>query len=130
MKTQSILLAASVLANVVLVVLLVLGGGSDETRRDAAAKELCNKVEKDLNFFIEGLERDKDAFYSPLVVRTLEHAIRYCEPSMADELETRMHFLRQQLVYLVAQNVSPERKKTAHDEALKSFRELKEQFSK
>jgi hypothetical protein len=41
-----------------------------------------------------------------------------------------MHFLRQQLVYLVAQNVSPERKKTAHDEALKSFRELKEQFSK
>ena len=133
-RVQPIILVASLLANAALVFILVIRDSSDgspgDQERDPQRVELCEKVAADIDFFIHGLENGQDPFYSPLIVRTLAHALAYCNPAMADELETSMHFLRRQLLYLVSQNVGAEQKTQARDEALEAFRHLKRRLSR
>lgn len=141
MKPTTVLLVASGLANVALVALLATGWGGKSTApckivaapdasvgRVSGCDQLCEKAKGDLDFFIDGLTKDKDPFYTPLAVRTLEHLMAHCLPMHAKAIHDVMPYLREQMVFLVAANATAEQKKHAHDEVLRILREFRARF--
>ncbi len=144
MKPASALLTVSGLANVALVVALFTGwgrGGSSTATTEKPAPpdagltapprgcdQLCDKAKADLDFFIDGLVKGKDPFYTPLAVRTLEHVLAHCLPFHEKAIRDVMPYLREQMVYLVAANATDAQKKTAHDEVLRILREFRARF--
>jgi len=141
-KPTTVLLIASGLANIALVVALASGWGTTSsspankvvTVPDASlapangSDQLCEKAKGDLDFFIEGLTKGKDPFYTPLAVRTLEHVMAHCLPLEAKAIHDAMPYLREQMVYLVAVNATEEQRKRAHDEVLRILREFRARF--
>jgi hypothetical protein len=121
-----ILLVVSLASNVVLAGLLLFGDEPDGARDSSAGeKSLCAQIPASLDFFIEGLEKGHDAFYTPIAVHALDKLLMHCVPSRADDISSVMPHLRQQLMYMVTANTPPDRKRAAHDEALRIFRELR-----
>ncbi len=124
-------LALSVVANVVLVVVLIMNRGGDDERVENATAPIpseipyCGTLKKDLDFFIEGLEKKNDPFYTPLAVKTMSGLLPACFPVQKARIAAALGELRSHLVYLVAANTSDDQKKQAHDNALRLFRELR-----
>jgi hypothetical protein len=126
MKALKIALGASMALNVAAVVYLLTRDGSTSTSKEPAT--LCDRAKADLDFFIDGLNRGNDAFYSPLIVRTLEPVMEQCLPASRDDLGPAFQHLRASLLTLITVNADPETKRRAHDDALKIFRELRGMF--
>lgn len=124
-------LALSVLANIVLIVLLVLSRGNDSKtipKVAAPSAEYCDVLKKNLEFFIEGLEKGNDPYYTPVVVTTIGSLLPTCFPAQREKIDASLADLRNHLLYLVAANTSQEQKREAHDNALRIFRELRELY--
>lgn len=123
-------LALSVAVNAILVVLLFMGRGAGEASKSGipVSNDLpyCETLKKDLDFFIEGLEKNNDPFYSPLAVKTMSGLLPGCFPAQKARIEAALGELRNHLVYLVAANTSDDQKRQAHDHALRLFRELRD----
>jgi hypothetical protein len=122
-------LALSVAINAILVVVLIMNrGGGDEGKQPAPISNdlpYCETLKKDLDFFIEGLEKKNDPFYSPLAVRTMSGLLPSCFPAQKTRIDAALGELRNHLVYIVAANTSDDQKREAHDNALRLFRELR-----
>lgn len=124
-----IALGISLLGNVALAMLLIFReprGVSDTQTITPAA--YCDILKKDLDFFIEGLIKGNDPFFTPLSIRTMGSLLPTCFPAQAQKISVSLGELRQHLLYLVAANTSQEQKSQAHDEALKRFQELRDLF--
>jgi hypothetical protein len=134
MKT-SWLLAASLIANVVLSVVVAVGWRGEKKAEEVPTvapprgpDALCDTARGDLDFFIEGLQKGNDPFYTPLAIRTLGPVLAYCLPHQRSEIDRAMAFLRERMAYLVAANATPAQKAQAHDEVLRSFIHLRGYF--
>jgi hypothetical protein len=125
MKALKIALGISIALNVAGALYLITRGGGSSPKQPAG---LCERAKADLDFFIDGLNRGNDAFYSPLIVRTLEPVLEQCLPAHRDDLGPAFQHLRASLVNLIAVNADPETKRGAHKDALEIFRELRAMF--
>ena len=126
---MKILLGVSLLANVVLAVLLIFGDRKIATTENTLKPMAhCEVLKKDLDFFIEGLTKGNDPFFTPLSVQTIGSLLPSCFPEQASQIDASLRDLRQHLLYLVAENTSKDQKRLAHDSALRLFRELRELF--
>lgn len=124
-----ITLGISLLANVTLAALLIVREPSGASSAPATAPiAYCDSLKKDLDFFIEGLVKGNDPFFTPLSIRSMGSLLPSCFPGQAEKINASMGELRQHLLYLVAANTSQEQKRQAHDGALKLFRELRDLF--
>lgn len=94
----------------------------------AVPADVCEIARGDLDFFIDGLVRGNDPFYTPIVVRTLEQLLVVCLPGQKGEIVTVMARLREHLLFLVAANTSPDQKRVAREDALRVFRDLRARF--
>lgn len=127
------LLAASAALNVLLVVAVVLvwmlGRSSPPASgKPASTDELCAEARKDVAFFIEGLQKGQEAYYTPLAGRTLEPVVLHCRPRAAQHVRATFKQLRDQLLLLlVANKTSPREDRQKYiDAAIRLFTEIGE----
>jgi hypothetical protein len=120
---MKIALVLSVVANAML---LVLSRGDDSAKKSnlPTATSHCDLLKTDLAFFIEGLEKGNDPYYTPVVVTTISRLLPSCFPAQREKIDASFADLRNHLLYLVAANTSQEQKREAHNNALRIFREL------
>ena len=119
----------SLLVNVALAALLIFREANGAPRTPTMAPvAYCDVLKKDLDFFIEGLTKGNDPFFTPISIRTIGSLLPSCFPGQTEKINASLGELRQHLLYLVAANTSQEQKQQAHDGALKLFRELRELF--
>jgi hypothetical protein len=124
---MKVALVLSLVANALLAALLLFSRVND---KPAAAKPVayCETLKKDIDFFIEGLSKGNDPFFTPLVVRSLGSLLPSCFPDNATMIDATMAELRTNLMHLVAANATAEQKRQSHDNALRIFRELRQLF--
>jgi hypothetical protein len=125
-RPLAIALAVSVVANAALAVLLFRERA--QPRATVPVEALCKRLPTDLDFFIEGLEKNNDPFYTPIITRTFEPTLMHCLPEHADRIKAAILELRGELLQLVGANVPADAKRAAHDNALRLFRELRGMF--
>lgn len=126
---MKIFLGVSLLANAILAMPLIFGHYEIAATGGALkSKTHCEILKKDLDFFIEGLTKGNDPFFTPLSVKTMGSLLPSCFPEHASQINASLRDLRQHLFHLVAENTSKDQKRLAHDSALDLFRELRELF--
>lgn len=126
---MKIALGVSLLVNVALAMLLTFKEANESSSGPLnAPAAYCDFLRKDLDFFIEGLTKGNDPFFTPLSIRTIGSLLPSCFPGQAEGINASLGALREQLLYLVAANTSQEQKREAHANALKLFRELRDLF--
>jgi hypothetical protein len=123
---MKIALVISLMANIVLAGLLVFNGAKGEPSPKPVA--YCEALKRDLDFFIEGLSKGNDPFFTPLAVQSMGSLLPSCFPDNAAMIDATMAELRKYLLHLVAENATQEQKRQAHDNALRIFRELRELY--
>lgn len=122
-------LGISLLVNVSLAALLIFRDTNGSSGAPTVAPvAYCDSLKKDLDFFIEGLTKGNDPFFTPLSIRTMGSLLPSCFSGQTEKINALLGELRQHLLYLVAANTSQEQKRQAHDGALKLFRELRDLF--
>lgn len=122
-------LILSVIANLVLAAVMLVNhlGDTPSTKQPVPSQSAtCLVLKGDLDFFIEGLDKNNDPFFSPLALRTMSGLLATCFPEHKTRINSTLFQLRNHLVYLVAHNASTEQKRIAHDAALGLFRQLRQ----
>jgi hypothetical protein len=109
----------SLLVNVGLVALLIFKETKESPGKPTSTTvAYCDSLKKDLDFFIEGLTKGNDPFFTPITIKTLGSLLPSCFPGQTAKINAILGELREHLLYLVAANTSQEQKRQAHDDAL------------
>jgi hypothetical protein len=117
-------LVASVATNALLAYLLATR--TSRTVSAPAATAQCTAAKADIDFFIEGLDREQDGLYSPLLARSLAHLVEQCRPENSDEIQTILVQLRTHLNKLVASGTSADDRVVLRKEARALFVALRD----
>jgi hypothetical protein len=123
---MKIALVTSLIANLVLAGLLVFSRVKSEPSPHPVA--YCETLKRDIDFFIDGLSKGNDRFFTPIVPQSLGSLLPSCFPDNATMIDATMAELRRHLMHFVTTNATLEERRDAHENALRIFRELRQLY--